>query len=153
MTLVGDLKQVSLARVLQVVAAGRKTGVLHAKSGRTAVTLHLRRGRLQRAWLNDWPEQSAALADAQTPAEHNESLKTLAGESDLGVALWLDWCGFTGAEQSLALTRAKSTEALHTLATWRKGELQFEDGAGLGPGAIDINLAVAPLIDELRGSP
>lgn len=147
MALSGDLKQVRLQRVLQLLACGRKSGLLRVKSGRSALTVNVAHGRLQKAWLAGWPQSAAELVAQTAPAEHQDSVTALARGSELGAALWLDFLGFADHATVLSMARERGREALRTAGAWQKGELRFEDGPGLAPGELDLGLSLTPLVD------
>jgi hypothetical protein len=149
MALVGDLRQVSLPRLLTILSGGRKTGVLKVRSGKSTLTVRLRAGRLQWAWLSEWQEPTVTVISDYAPPEHRKAATLLAHGSDMGAALWLEYAGCVGADRVLAGLQAKGREALRVAATWSKGDLHYEDGLGLGPGELDLNLATAPLANRL----
>ena len=149
MPLVGDLKHTRLPRLLEVLAAGRKTGVLRAKSGRTTLTAHVRAGHLQCAWLSDWPEPVVSLVSQHAPPEHRESVRALARGSDVGAALLLEFSGYVGPGQVLADAREKGIEALCLASAWQKGDVRYEDGPSLGQDRLDLNLGMTPLVNRL----
>lgn len=149
MALVSDLKQTTLPRLLVILAGGRKTGVLKARSGKSTFTANLRGGRLQRAWLNEWQEPTVAMVAEYAPPEQREAARLLARGSDVGAALWLEFSGCVGRERLMTGLRAKVREALRLAAAWSKGDLHYEDGPGLGPGELDLNLGVTPLVNRL----
>jgi hypothetical protein len=151
MALVGDLRQVRLVKVLQLLAYGRKSGVLRVKSGRSTLTVNVARGRLQKAWVAGGSQTAESLVEL-APVEQRDAVAALAHGSELGSALWLDFLGCANKATLLSAARENGRQVLSSAASWQKGELRFEDGPGLAPGELDLGLYLTPLANQMAKS-
>ncbi len=159
MPISGDLRRIDLTRLAELLAHGRKSGLLTLRSGREGLEVHLRRGYVQLVRPLKGPEPTDSLwaVAGQSEAEVG---RRLAPRGGMGAVLLLDFLGLSTREQSLRALRAQAVALLQTAAGWRKGEFRFEPQAeppagrlslGLPLGAIKKQLAVAQPDGSARG--
>ncbi len=160
MPLSGDLRQIDFYRLAEVLACGRKSGLLTLRSGREVLEVHLRRGFVQLVRLLKGPEPSEALWAAVAGQAEAAAGKRLALGSEMGAVLLLDFLGLSTREQSLRVLRARALALLQAAASWRKGEFRFEPqpelpagrlGLGIPLGVVKKQLAAAASEDSVGG--
>lgn len=144
MPFAGDLRRIGLVRLLEVLAAGRKSGLLRLRNGRDGYDVYLRAGRCELVLPTKGGEPAEELVQAAAGDEDERAtVRQLAAGDETGTLLMLDFLGISGRERSLALLRRRATAALRGVVEWQKGEFRFEPGVVAPGGRVPLGLPVA----------
>lgn len=151
MPLHGDLRQTSLVRLIDLLAAGRRSGLLSVRAGRDTAEVFIRRGYLQEARRSRSSDEAAHhLFPEQLDQASRESLQRLARGDELGTVLLLEYLGVSAREQSLAILREQAINLLKHVAGWRKAEFSFDASAERKHGRASISLPLSVVKRHLR---
>lgn len=152
MPLVGDVRQIRLARLLEVLAAGRRSGLLNLRAKGGPVEIYLRGGYLQQACRAKGPGVMEVLLAAKTAAEDREALRSFGVAGETSTVLLLEFFGLSSREEALASLREQALATLGALAGVQKAEFCFDSGAGLPADRIGLNLPLREALRRLGGN-
>lgn len=124
----GSLRNVPLTDVVQIVAEGRKSGVLTVSRQETRARLYLERGRVQVAHLDPGTHLGEVLVrmDLLTTFEVQEMLARQDRENaGTPLGLMAIEAGLIASEELQAALRRQAVETLAELLGWRDGTFSF----------------------------
>jgi hypothetical protein len=128
MGLVGNLEDLGLGELLQIVGMSGKTGVLAVRSGEHQGEVVFHDGRVQGAWLLDGPADLHALLAAEGALSETD-LDGCTGEARrlrCSLESVLTGCGILDAEAIETLRRHHVEEVLQEMFGWSTGDFQFD---------------------------
>lgn len=144
MPFVGDLRRMSITRLLELLSAGRKSGVVRLRGGnKEGLDVYLRRGRCE--WVQ--PSKGSGLVESLVgrvvdPADR-DGLRQLGSGDELGTVLMLDFLGISNREQSLEVLRQEAVATLTKAGEWQKGDFRFESAVEPPKGRPYLGLTLA----------
>jgi DNA-binding response OmpR family regulator len=152
----GDLASISIAEVLQLLEAQRKTGALTLGHGKASVSMHLSEGNLDFAYHTGLPPEfllGRYLVDtkALSRKELDSSLEQ-AREAGKKLGGYLVSEEVVSEETLMSALRLQTTELVYEVVRWRKGRFRFtqtpEDDSPDAPPPIKLGLRTAGLVME-----
>lgn len=154
----GDLKNLPLNDVLQVLATGRKTGVLTLAKDAVQAHLYLDRGRLEHAHLVPGLHLGELLVrmDLLTTFEVQTLLaRQTRAEPGVGLGLLAVEAELIEPGELIAALKAQVLEVMTELATWRSGSSVFGErplSASRLPGGhgFDMTLLLMEVLGRLE---
>lgn len=153
-SLIGTLKQFSLALVLQRIEVHEKTGLFKIQQGTRWVDLYLREGRLMcicQQYVNiPLGERLVNSGVISAQALQDATLATgdaLPNETRLVITL-MD-LGYVEREELRAWATQEAVQVLQELLTWADGELYFEEEVPPPAGRLLVSLSLATLLSAI----
>lgn len=152
----GDLAAISIAEILQLLEAQRKTGALIVSQGKVRVTLHLGEGNLDFAHHTGLPPEfllGRYLIDTQALGRGELDRHIAAArvaEQRLGDYLVQE--DVVSGDTLVSALRQQTAELVYEVVRWRKGRFRFTQRAADGPGQdrapMQLGLRTAGLVME-----
>ncbi len=131
----GDLAAISIAEILQLLEAQRKTGALGLSQGKVRVTLHLSEGNLDFAEQKGLPTEfllGRYLVDTQALKRADlERYITIARNAEQRLGDFLVTEDIISADTLSSALRQQTAELVYEVVRWRKGRFRFTQGSAV----------------------
>ncbi len=144
-TLRGSLEEASLADVLQLLALGRKTGLLAMESGGQAAQVFFAAGRITYATIDDRAERLGEILFKNgkiTLEQRDRAVQLQSTRPGKKVGEVLVEIGAISPSQLEECVRLQIEQTVYTLFTWQRGEFIFE--RDITPDAQDVVVSMDP---------
>lgn len=154
MSLIGTLKQFSLALVLQRIEAHEKTGLFKIQQGTSWVDLYLREGRLMCICQQhvDIPLRERLVSSEVISAQALQDAMLATGgafPNETRLVITLMDLGYVEREELRAWATKEAIQVLQELLTWTDGELYFEEEVPPPAGRLLVSLSLATLLSAI----
>lgn len=133
MAIEGKLEEVGLADICQLLAMGRKSGLLSVTDRSNFGHIHFQDGRVVHASVLNRRDRLGELLVANTviePEELEGARQAAGGESDVHFGRVLVESGRLSPEDLERFQRIQVEEAVYHLFTWEEGSFHFASGEG-----------------------
>jgi len=140
MALKGNLRDFSMAQLLNLINLARKTGVLSVR-GKASAKAYFREGKLLRA---HWEDRNGRITDILVKAgkitpEQGQAIEAQARvNTDKELGLLLINAGYATQEDIIQSVQASMLEVIYSLFTWTEGEFKFEPNVLPPPDQITV---------------
>ena len=151
MGLEGNLSTVVFPDILQLLAAGRKTGILHVRDSRGVVKkIFFQDGRICSTSSSDPMEYLGHFLISRGYLTEEQLNKAMETQLQTGIKLGkiLVMVGILEEAELSAMLTLKAEETLYGLFLWEDGKFSFEDLPAIEDDMIHISLDVTGLIME-----
>jgi hypothetical protein len=150
MSLIGNLRTMSLPDILQWIATGRKTGTLHLDHRSIQKRIIFRDGMIATSWSNDPRESLGQFLIREGLVSEEQLFKALLRQEEqgklLGVILIEE--GRLQADPLRRVLRLKAEETIYDIFLWREGQFEFKEGEFPRETAINIEVGVTEVVME-----
>jgi hypothetical protein len=153
MALKGNLRDFSIAQLLNLISLARKTGTLRVERDGERAHLAFREGKLVYATMDgDNGQLAVALRRSGLITEEQaRTIKSRAGKrSDKELGLLLVNAGYVSQDDILKSMRSYVLNNVYPLFTWTEGSFQFESGPPTDDGIIAVPIDLENVI--MQGS-
>lgn len=150
MSLVGNLRTMSLPDILQWIAAGRKTGTLHVSRGSIQTRIVFKQGDIYSSWSNDPRRSMGQFLIRDRLVTEEQLFTTLLKQEQQGKLLGsiLLGDGLLNEEQLKRVLRAKAEDTVYDLFLWLEGQFEFKDGEFPQELQIHVEMPVTAVVLE-----
>jgi hypothetical protein len=150
MSLLGNLRTMSLPDILQWIATGRKTGTLHLDHRSIQKRVVFRDGLIATSWSNDPRESLGQFLIRESLVSEEQLFKALLRQEELGKLLGVILIaeGLLDADTLRRVLRLKAAETIYDIFLWSEGQFEFKEGEFPRETAINIEIGVTELVME-----
>lgn len=149
MPIFGSLQQIDLARLLRLLADGRKSGVLTIRTKGSSAEAVIHCGRLLNAHLSEDSEAAPAFPAGKMAPEDHKAVTELAQGDEAAAALFAEFFGLSDRVESIARMRQAAVAALSRAKSWPQAEFRFETGSRLPITAVSVGLPLRAVAERL----
>jgi len=150
MSLIGNLRTMSLPDILQWIATGKKTGTLHLERRSIQKRIVFRDGHIATSWSNDPRESLGQFLIREGRITEEQLFKALSRQEEegtlLGVILIHD--GILEAEVLKKVLRLKAEETIYDIFVWPEGQFEFKEGELPRDTLVNIEIGVTEVVLE-----
>jgi hypothetical protein len=150
MSLIGNLRTMSLPDILQWIATGRKTGTLHLDHRSIQKRIIFRDGKIATSWSNDPRESLGQFLIREALISEEQLFRALIRQEEQGKLLGVILIdeGRLDADQLRRVLRLKAEETIYDIFLWREGQFEFKEGEFPRETAINIEVHVTEVVME-----
>ena len=150
MSLVGNLRTMSLPDILQWISSGRKTGTLRLERGSVQKRIVLRHGNISSSWSNDPRESLGQFLIRDRRITEEQLFKALLSQEKQGRLLGsiLVGEGLLTEEALKATLKSKAQETVYELFLWPEGRFEFRSDELPNDVLVNIEMQVTHVILE-----
>ena len=150
MSLVGNLRTMSLPDILQWISTGRKTGTLQLERASVQKRILLRDGSIISSWSNDPRESLGQFLIRDRRISEEQLFKALLGQEKQGrlIGSILVAEGLLSEQDLRATLKAKAEETVYDLFLWSEGRFEFTADELPKDVRVNIEMQVTHVILE-----
>jgi hypothetical protein len=150
MSLIGNLRTMSLPDILQWIATGRKTGTLHLEHGSIEKHIAFRDGSVATSWSNDPRESLGQFLVRERCITEEQLFKALLHQEEQGKLLGsiLIDEGSLDADDLRRVLRFKAEETIYDIFVWKEGRFEFKEGEFPRQMMVNVEIGVTELVLE-----
>ena len=150
MSLIGNLRTMSLPDILQWIATGRKAGTLHLERRSVQKRIVFRDGYISSSWSNDPRESLGQFLIREGRISEEQLFRALQRQEDtgtlLGVILVED--GILEPEVLREVLRLKAEETIYDIFGWLEGQFEFKEGELPRDTLVNTRIGVTEVVLE-----
>jgi hypothetical protein len=151
MALKGNLRDISISNLLNLINLARKTGALFIECPEKKVQLYFREGKLAYAQEGDHPQSLAEIlyrAKAMSVQQYRLFKSRASQMSDKELGLLLVNSNYVSQKAILTNLQSHFVGILHQLFTWTEGHFRFENETSPPDGKITLRVNLENIILE-----
>jgi hypothetical protein len=150
MSLIGNLRTMSLPDILQWIAIGRKTGTLHLERGSIQKRIMFRDGSIATSWSNDPRESLGQFLIREARVSEEQLFRALLRQEEQGTLLGkiLIEDRSLDAEDLRQVLRLKAEETIYDIFLWPEAQFEFKEGEFPKETTVHIEIGVTEVVLE-----
>src|SRR5262245_48707999 len=150
MSLVGNLRTMSLPDILQWISTGRKTGTLRLERGSVQKRIVLGRGNIISSWSNDPRESLGQFLIRDRRISEEQLFRALLSQEKQGRLLGsiLVGDGLLSEDDLRATLKSKAQETVYELFLWPDGRFEFRSDELPDNVLVNLEMQVTHVILE-----
>src|SRR5688572_24158809 len=150
MSLIGNLRTMSLPDILQWIATGRKTGTLHLERRSVQKRIVFRDGNISTSWSNDPRESLGQFLIREGRITEEQLFKALSRQEDEGTLLGMILINddVVDAPVLRQVLRLKAEETIYDIFGWAEAQFEFKEGEVPRESLVTIDIGVTEVVLE-----
>jgi len=150
MSLIGNLRTMSLPDILQWIATGRKTGTLHLERRSIQKRIVFREGNISSSWSNDPRESLGQFLIREGCITEEQLFRALTQQEEKGTLLGaiLVHEGVLDADVLRQVIRLKAEETIYDIFGWLEGQFEFKEGELPRDTLVNVKIGVTEVVLE-----
>jgi hypothetical protein len=150
MSLIGNLRTMSLPDILQWIAVGRKTGTLHLERGSLQKRIMFRDGSIATSWSNDPRESLGQFLIREGRVSEEQLFRALLRQEEQGTLIGriLIEDGSLDADDLRQILQLKAEETIYDIFLWPEAQFEFKEGEFPKETAVHIEIGVTEVVLE-----
>jgi hypothetical protein len=150
MSLIGNLRTMSLPDILQWIAVGRKIGTLHLERRSIQKRIVFREGNISTSWSNDPRESLGQFLIREGRISEEQLFRALSRQEEEGTLLGgiLLEEGIVDADALREVLRLKAEETIYDIFLWPEGQFEFKEGELPRDTLVNIDVGVTEVVLE-----
>jgi hypothetical protein len=150
MSLIGNLRTMSLPDILQWIATGRKTGTLHLERRSIQKRIVFRDGNIATSWSNDPRESLGQFLIRESLITEEQLFRALSRQEEEGTLLGsiLIEDGILKTDVLRRVLRLKAEETVYDIFLWPEGQFEFKEGELPRDTLVNIEIGVTEVVLE-----
>jgi hypothetical protein len=150
MSLIGNLRTMSLPDILQWVAIGRKTGTLHLEHRSIQKRIAFRDGTIATSWSTDPRESLGQFLIREGCVSEEQLFRALLRQEEKGTLIGsiLVEEGSLDADTLRRVLKTKAEETIYDIFLWTEAQFEFKEGEFPREPLINIEIGVTEVVME-----